>query len=69
MKYKTLLKKLQKLSKEELEQEILLFYGDGGTYSSIIDIGKTKKDDEVLGCDGDPSCQCPKGQVYLIHSC
>jgi len=70
MRYKTLLKKLSKLSEKELNQEILLFYADGGTYSEVIDIVKTKKDNEILGCEeaGDPACNCPKGQIYLIHT-
>lgn len=70
MSYRALLKKLQKLSEEELSQKVVLFYGDGGTYSDVIDIDKTKEEDENLGCEGiDRSSGWKKGQVYLIHSC
>lgn len=70
MKYKQLLKKLQTLSSDELNQEVVLFFGDGGSYSSVIGVGKTKKDNENLGCDGfDSASNWKKGQWYLIHSC
>lgn len=70
MTYKTLLKKFQTLSDKELSQEVVLFYGDGGTYSSIIGMDRTKKENENLGCEGvDRSSRWKKGQVYLIHSC
>jgi uncharacterized membrane protein YukC len=71
MKYKTLLAKLQKLSPEELDQTVELFYGDGGSYSTVIGLGKTKRDNENLGCEeaGDPPSNWKKGQWYLIHSC
>lgn len=69
MKWKTILKKLQKLTPEELEQEAVLFYGDGGTYSEIIGAGKTRKTNENLGCeDIDQPSGWQKGQFYLIHS-
>ena len=70
MKYKTLLKKLQKLSSEELEQNVVLFFGDSGMYSDALDFCKTKKDNENLGCGSiDESSKWKKGQWYLIHSC
>lgn len=70
MKYKSLLKKLQKFSPEELEQEVVLYYGDGGTYSKIIYFNKTKKENENLGCpDVDPPSGWKKGQWYLTHYC
>ena len=71
MKYKTLLEELQKLTPDELKQDVVLFYGDGGTYSDVISFDKTEKEDENLGCEeiGDGPSGWKKGQWYLTHTC
>jgi hypothetical protein len=70
MTYRILLKKLQQFSNKELSQKVVLFYGDGGTYSEVIDINKTKEDNENLGCEKiDHHSNWKKGQIFLIHSC
>lgn len=70
MTYRALSKKLQKLSDKELSQKVKLFYGDGGSYSEVIDIDKTKTENENLGAEGvDSPSGWKKGQVFLIHSC
>ena len=70
MTYAQLLKRLQKLSPKELTQPVSLYYADGGWYSTAVDISKTVKNNEILGCEiVDPPSNWEKGRVYIAHSC
>lgn len=67
MTYNALLKVLNKMTPEELRQKVVLYEADSGGYSNIIGCGKTKVENENLGC---PQLDNPsgwkRGQRYLV---